>query len=100
VFAVSFPRSRFILLRGRSRSGYAPVAVLIFIKFDIRSFCARITSMDAIRSCTSIRNEELSLARDAGEPQPDCKAIVPFRKSNPFLAVTIGDGPLILIDQN
>jgi len=47
------------------------------------------------------RYEELSgRAREAGEPQPDCKAIVPFRKSNPFLAVTIGDGPLILIDQN
>lgn len=30
-------------------------------------------------------------AREAGEPQPDCKAIVPFRKSNPFLAVTIDD---------
>lgn len=27
----------------------APTAVLIFIKFDIRSFCARIISMDAIR---------------------------------------------------
>jgi len=30
-------------------------------------------------------------AREAREPQPDCKAIVPFRKSNPFLAVTIDD---------
>jgi len=29
--------------------------------------------------------------RETGEPQSDCKAIVPFRKSNPFLAVTIDD---------
>lgn len=87
---VSF--SRFTLSRS---SDLAPTAILIFIKFDIPSFCARIIFMDAIcgNVCASIRNEGLSWTHTWGwrEPQPDCKAIVPFRKSNPFLAVTIDD---------
>lgn len=38
------------------------------------------------------RTKGFRRAREAGEPQPDCKAIAPFRKSNPFLAVAIEDG--------
>lgn len=48
--------------------------------------------MDAIRGNVCFETKGFrGRAREAGEPQPDCKAIVPFRKSNPFLAVTIDD---------